>query len=117
MDWRPKELKHLDCAMRLLIPTEWKKINGVEKPIYPTEGPLFFANFKSYGGTQRDVNGVYTIEDTATITTWYRPDLTSDCRVVRLKDGAVFDILNEPENVGERQMCLIFKVKRVKGKV
>lgn len=116
MDWRPKELNHLDCAMRLLIPT-WKTVNGVDVADYPTDGPLFFANFKTYGGTQRDVNGVYTIEDTATVTTWYRPDLKSDCRVVRLKDGAVFEILNEPENVGERQMCLIFKVKRVKGKV
>lgn len=116
MDYRPKEINNLDCAMRLLIPT-WKTVKGVDKKDYPTDGPLFFANFKSYGGTERDVNGVYTIEDTATITTWYRPDLKSDCRVVRLEDGAVFEILNEPEDVNMRHMFLIFKVKRVKGKV
>ena len=116
MDYRPKEINNLDCAMRLLIPT-YSKVNGVTKKDYPAEGPLFFANFKSYGGTERDVNGVFTIEDTATITTWYRPDLKSDCRVVRLEDGAVFEMLNEPEDVNMRHMFLIFKVKRVKGKV
>lgn len=116
MDYRPKEINNLDCAMRLLIPT-YGEYNGVTTKKYPADGPLFFANFKSYGGTERDVNGVYTIDDTATITTWYRPDLKSDCQVVRLEDGAVFEILNEPEDVNMRHMFLIFKVKRVKGKV
>lgn len=117
MNYRPKEIDNLDCAMRLLIPAWETTASGVDKPVYPKEGPLFFANFKSYGGTERDVNGKYVIEDTATITTWYRPDLKSDCRVVRLEDNAVFEILNEPEDVNFRHMFLIFKVKRVKGKV
>ena len=114
--YRPKELDHLDCAMRLLIPT-YTKVNGVPVTTFSEDGPLFFANFKTYGGTERDVNGVYTIEDTANITTWYRPDIKSDCRVVRLEDGAVFEIINEPEDTNFRHMALIFKVRRVKGKV
>ena len=116
MNYRPKEIDNLDCAMRLLIPT-YTKVNGVEKKSFPETGPLFFANFKTYGGTERDVNGKHVIEDTANIVTWFRPDIKSDCRVVRLEDGAVFEILNEPEDVNFRHMFIIFKVKRVKGKV
>ena len=114
--FRPKEIDNLDCAMRLLIPT-YSKVNGVNTKNYPETGALFFANFKTYGGTERDVNGVYSIEDTADIVTWYRPDIKSDCRVVRLEDGAIFDIINEPEDMNFRHMFLKFKVKRVKGKV
>lgn len=116
MNYRPKEIDNLDCAMLLLIPT-YSKLNGVEKKSFPETGPLFFANFKTYGGTERDINGKYVIEDTANIVTWFRPDIKSDCRVVRLEDGAVFEILNEPEDVNFRHMFIIFKVKRVKGKV
>lgn len=116
MNYRPKEIDNLDCAMRLLIPT-YTKISGVEKKSFPENGPLFFANFKTYGGTERDINGKYVNEDTANIVTWYRPDIKSDCRVVRLEDGAVFEVLNEPEDVNFRHMFIIFKVKRVKGKV
>lgn len=116
MNYRPKEIDNLDCAMRLLIPT-YAKVNGVEKKTFSENGPLFFANFKTYGGTERDVNGKYVIEDTANIVTWFRPDIKSDCRVVRLEDGAVFEILNEPEDVDFRHMFIIFKVKRIKGKV
>jgi hypothetical protein len=34
---------------------------------------------------------------------------------VRLSDGAVFDILGEPENIEMRNQFLKFKVRRVKG--
>lgn len=116
MDYRPKEINNLDCPMRLLVPTS-KRVNGVLKKEYPDAGALFFANFKSYGGTEKTVNDVKVIEDTAVITTWYRPDIKSDCRVVRLEDGAVFEIINEPEDINFRHQFLIFKVRRIKGKI
>lgn len=110
----------------LLIPT-YKIISGVNKPIYPTieeslnikdeKGDsvnLFFGSFKTYGGTERDVNGVYSIEDTATIETWYRPDIKGNCRIAR-EDGATYDIIGEPENISMRNQFLKFKVRRVKG--
>ena len=116
MDYRPKEINSIDCAMRLKIPI-YTKVNGVSKKTYKDGGPLFFANFKTYGGTESTVNGIYEIMDTAKITTWYRPDIKSDCQVIRLEDGAVFEIMNEPEDLNSRHQVLIFKVKRVKGKV
>ncbi len=100
--YRPKEFESLDCAMHLLIP-EYKEYNGVTRPIYDIDkGKLFFGNFKTYGGTERNVNDLYSIIDTAQIVTWYRPDIKSDCRVVRLSDGAVYKIINEPEDRNNR---------------
>lgn len=109
--------------MVLLVPT-WTNVSGVNKPTYPTieaaladqqHQYLFFGSFKTYGGTERDVNGVYSIIDTANIETWYRPDITSECRVARANDGAIFEIINEPENINMRNQFLKFKVRRVKG--
>lgn len=110
----------------LLTPT-YKSISGVLKKSYPTieealekkdlsgkSVNLFFGTFKSYGGTERDVNGVYSIEDTANIECWYRPDIKSDCRI-GLETGEIYDVLGEPENVSRRNQFLKFKVKRVKG--
>lgn len=111
----------------LLIPTI-KNISGVNKKTYPTMEQalskldnfgnainLFFGSFKSYGGTEKNVNGVYSIEDTANIETWYRPDIKADCRVVVADTGNVYDILGEPENINMRNQFLKFKVRRVKG--
>lgn len=111
----------------LLIPT-WTTVSGVRKKTYPTiqeallvqdekgnNVNIFFGTFKTYGGTERDLNGVYSIEDTANIETWYRPDIKSDCRVARANDEAIFDIINEPEDINQRHQFLKFKVRRVKG--
>lgn len=103
--------------MRLLAPS-WTTVNGVKKASFPavSEGVLFFGTFKTYGGTERDVNGVYSIEDTATVETWYLPEITSGCRIALANSGAVYEILGEPENIEMRNQFTVFKVRRVKGK-
>lgn len=107
-------------ALVLLVPT-YQNISGVNKKVYPAisealQGDkLFFGSFKTYGGTERDVNGVYSIEDTANIETWFRPDITSECRIAVANTGAIYDILGEPENINMRNQFLKFKVRRVKG--
>ena len=75
---------------------------------------MFFGSFKTYGGTERDVNGVYSIEDTANIETWYRPDIKANCRIAR-EDGATYDVIADPQNINMRNQFLKFKVRRVKG--
>ena len=100
--------------MRLLIPT-WKTVNGVDKKDYPTDGPLFFANFKSYGGTEKIVNDVFVIEDTWTIDTWYNPDFGKGDRIRFLDDGSVFEVLASPENINRRGQYMRFKVSRIGG--
>lgn len=103
-----------NVVMVLLIPTETMVSGAKKKEFLPTGGSLF-GSFKTYGGSERDVNGVYSIEDTAIVETWYRPDIKSNCRIKRAEDGAVFDIINEPEDIDQRHQFLRFKVRRVKG--
>ena len=76
---------------------------------------MFFGSFKTYGGTEKNVNGVYSIEDTANIETWYKPDIKANCRIAVANTEAIYDILGEPENINMRNQFLKFKVKRVKG--
>lgn len=117
MNYMPQEIKRLNTPMKLLVVEKYEKVNGVSKPIYKeAENSLIYCNYKSYGGTEKTVDGRYVIEDTATITTWYRPDIQSDCLLVRLRDNAQFEILNEPENIEETNQYLRFKIKRIKGK-
>lgn len=100
----------------LLIPTKSKSI-GVNGYTYPEleNGKLIFGSFKTYGGTEREVNGAYSVENTAVIETWFRPDIKSNCRIGVPETGAVYDILGEPENISMRNQFLKFKVMEVKG--
>ncbi len=104
----------------LLIPIYSEKL-GVTKPNYPNPNDvskenLFFGSFKTYGGTEKIINGVYSVEDTANIVTWFRPDIKSDCRVALGSDKAIYEIIGEPENINQRNQFLKFKVRRIKGK-
>lgn len=117
MAYMPEEIKRLNTPMKLLVVERYEKERGVSKPIYKeANDPIIWCNFKSYGGTEKVVDGRYVIEDTAQITTWFRPDITSDCQLIRLRDNAVYEIINEPENIEESNRYLKFKIKRLKGK-
>lgn len=100
--------------MKLLIPSGYTAKNGVRVPAYPDTGDTIFVSWKSYGGTEQTVNGVYSILDTAEITTRYRPDIKAKCRLLRA-DGAVYEIKSDPEDADLGKRFLIFKVERVKG--
>lgn len=112
--YRPIEAAQMTTAMRLQTPTTEKTL-GVSKKTWADVSGVVMVNMKTYGGTERSDNGVLTVEDTAQIVCWYRPDIRSDCRLIRLSDGAAFDILGEPENIEMRNQFLKFKVRRVKG--
>lgn len=100
----------------LLIPT-YSKVSGVRTKTFPqiASGIAFNGSFKTYGGTERDVNGIFAIEDTAVIETWYLPEIKSDCRIAIAGTNAVYEILGEPENIEMRNQFMKFKVQRVKG--
>lgn len=89
-------------------------VKGVEKKEYTSQG-LINCSFKSYMGTDTVVDGVYSVIDTAHITTWYRPDITSSGRLVI--NGRTYEIVGEPENISMRNQFLKLKVKAVTGGV
>lgn len=87
-------------------------VKGVAVKSY-TLVDVIHCSFKTYGGTERVSNDVLTVEDTASIECWYRPDITSACRI---KLGSKFyDIIGEPEDIEQRHQFLKFKVRGVKG--
>jgi head-tail adaptor len=112
--WRPTA--PFTVAMVLLIPT-YSNTNGVEVKTFPAvkDGIAINGNFKTYGGTERESNGLYIVDDTAEVETWYRSDITAKCRIVVLQTSAVYEILGAPENIELRNQFLKFKVRRVTG--
>lgn len=114
MTHKLKDTQEFRTAVKLLSPTASEKVLGVTRAQGYEDKGVIFCTWKSYGGTEQTVNGVYSIVDTATVTTWYRPDITADCRLQR-EDGAVYEIINEPENLEMQNLFLQFKVRRVKG--
>lgn len=111
--YRPSEVAQMTTPMMIYKAEDKYELGVLVKQHVPVD--KIVCNFKTYGGTEKEVNGVIAVEDTATITTWYRPDITSDCILRRLTDGADFEILGEPENIEQRNMILRFKVRRIKG--
>lgn len=114
MAYRP--FTPFNVPLILLIPTV-STAYGVATKTYPTlaKGLPIFGSLRSFGGTDVTENGVYSVEDTATIETWYRPDITSDCRIAVAETGAVYEILGSPEDIEMRHQYLQVKLRRLKG--
>lgn len=111
--FKPSSANQMTTAMCLQTP-KTVTLLGVAKQEYE-DGDIIMCNFKTYGGTESLSNDILSVIDTAQITCWYRPDIKSNCRLKRLDDGAVFEIVGEPENLELRNQILYFKIQRVKG--
>lgn len=110
-----------NVAMKLLTPTWTTAANSTRKKTYPApddvpDDNVFFCSFRTFGGTEVERNGLTVIENTATVETWFRPDIKADCRVVLLQTGDIYDILGTPENIEMRNQFLKFKVRYVGGR-
>lgn len=101
-----------NVAVKLLIPTT-QIIKGVRKKVYPDDGDVIYCSVRTFGGTERVVNDVLVLENTATLETYYRPDIKPDCRL--LINDVPFEIMGEPENINMRNQYMIIKAKAVKG--
>ena len=111
--FRPAAAAQMTTPCVLQVPT-MRNVLGVVKKTY-ADAEQFNCNWKSYGGTEVVNNDVITAVDTATLVCWYNPDIKANCRIKRLSDGAVFEVIGEPENIEQRNMIMQFKVQRVKG--
>lgn len=92
-------------------------VNGVTVKTYEPDGIVRFCNFSTYGGTERDVNGLLSVEDTAQVVTWYEPDIKASDGIRILETDADYEIIGEPENIELRKQEMTFKVRRIKGGV
>ena len=96
----------------LLKPTRIT-VKGVTKKIFTDEEELFFCSFRTFGGTEKQVNDMTAVENTAVIETWYEPKFTSDCNV--LVNGVEYEIISPPENINMQNQYVVFKVRALKG--
>lgn len=101
--------------MILYIPTT-TSAKGSTKNTYPAEGETIFCSFRTFGGTEKVVNDALSVENTAIIETWYRPDIKSDCRLKDVSELA-YEILGTPEDIEQRHQYLRFKIRAIKGGV
>lgn len=106
----------LTVPLALLKPV-YSDAYGVGTKSYPAieDGERINGNLRTFGGTERDVNGLYSIENTATVQTWFRPDITADCRIGVLETGQVYDIIGTPEDIEMRHQYLQIRLQAVKG--
>ena len=98
----------------MLLKRTLTKVNGVNQESF-TEKTMFFCSAKSYGGTEKQVNGVTVIEDTWTIDTWYNPDFRKGDKIRFLDDGTEYEILASPENINRRGQYMRFKAGGIGG--
>lgn len=98
---------------KILIPIT-TKVNGVAKKDFQ-ESEVIFCSFKGFGGTERELNDVFVVENTAVVETFFRPDIKNDCRLKLPLDNSEWEILNI-ENIEMRNQFLKIKVKSISGK-
>lgn len=92
-------------------------INGAPKASWAdaSTDPVAHCNWKGKGGTEAINAGILTVIDTAELTMWYRSDISETDRILKNDDATqVYEVTNT-ENVEERGIYLIVKVKRVKA--
>lgn len=95
----------------LLKPQEKTEKGSVKKSYIKIDD--IYISFRTFGGTETVKNDILVVENTATVQTWYRPDITAGSR---LKIGGLeYDILGIPENINMSNQYLQFKVRAVKG--
>lgn len=101
----------------LLIPTT-TTVKGVAVKTYPNykDGQFIYCTFRSFGGTEVTSNGVYSVMDTATVESWYRPDITAGCRMcLATNPDKMYEVIGTPENIEMRNQYIKFKVQAVAG--
>lgn len=118
--YRPTEAAQMTTPLRLQVPKK-TAFGGVNTKTWENANGVIMSNFKTFGGTETTSNGVLSIEDTAQLVCWYRPDIQSGCRLVLLdgteetENAKYFEILGAPENIELRNQFLKFKVRRIRG--
>ena len=110
--WKPT-IQNMTTPIRIIKRSQ-TTVNGSPKITYAPapNRPDDFCGWKGKGGTENIQSGTLAVEETAEITMWYRADISPKDRILLRRNAALaYDVLNV-ENVEERSVYLIVKVKR-----
>lgn len=108
---RDYEVKTFNVPFVLMKPTS-KRIEGALMKDFEISD-VIYCSFKTFGGSERVINGVWSVEKTGTVDTWFNPHITADCRIRNAVTGAEYEIISEPENIDNHCQFLQFKVRKV----
>lgn len=109
-----------NMASRMYTPARVLKCETVNKKgmvskVYTPEDTGRFIAFSNFQGTEKIIDGVLVVENTAVICSPYIKGLQVSDRI-RLEDsGSEWDIITPPENWNMQNLFLIFKVRRVES--
>lgn len=92
-----------------------EKVNGINQEVFTEAQETFNCSAKSYGGTEKQVNGVTVIEDTWIVDTYFNPEFKKGDKIRFLDDGTEYEILASPENINRRGQYMRFKVLHIGG--
>ena len=92
-----------------------KKVNGVNQEKFTEQKETLYCTAKSYGGTEKIINDVYTIVDTLTFQTYYTPAISKGDKILLLDDNSEYEVLASPENINRANKWLVFKGERFSG--
>lgn len=88
-------------------------VNGADEISYVSENDICFCNWKSKGGTETTESGTLVVYDTAELILWYDPNISEKDRVILNDDETLAYEVSNVEDIEQRHMYLILKVKRV----
>ena len=112
--YRPQKAAQMTTPARLLLPKS-ENVHGVIKKTYTEAAYITMCNFSAYSSAETESDGLGVVAENVTVTAFYDPAISAGCRLKKLDDGAVFEIVGTPENVEMRNMFCVFKVQRVRG--
>lgn len=109
--WKP-DIQQFTTTIRVQH-RDSEDINGADKITYTSENNIQFCKWKGKGGTESTESGAVVVYDTAEIIMWFDPSINEEDRVL-LNDNETlaYEVINV-ENVEQRNMYMILKVKRV----
>ena len=90
-------------------------LKGVPTKTYTESEPVYFGNLRTFLGTESVKDGLYSVIDTATLETWYTPELKADCRVHLLESDEFYEVVGTSEDIQKRHQYMKARLQAVKG--
>lgn len=90
-------------------------VKGVPTKTYTPSQTVYFGTFRTFGGTESVKDGLYSVINTATLETWFTPELKANCRVHILQTDEVYEVVGTPENIQLRNQYMKARLQAVEG--
>ena len=92
-----------------------KTVKGVPTKTYAEGETVYFGAIRTFLGTESVKDGLYSVIDTATLETWFMPELKADCRVHLLESDEFYEVVGTPEDIQKRHQYMKARLQAVKG--